>query len=351
MKHVLVAAVVAAALAVPGVAAAQGTVTITLTQDGQDLANALGISVTQLQQDTEDAIAEAYDVNRVDDFLRAFADATSFSNRGIGVDYAANADGLMLGVSGNVAVAVGDLGQDEAGADHPVAGVAPNLALMGGLNFSRWDLPQLTIYGNAFYRSGSLDKLTGSITSVGAHAQYKFFSPTRGKKALVLQWGGFDVTAGVEMSRWAFSLDSGDALETGFTLGGTSGSSDVTLAAQGTFALSTTAVVVPLEATTSLRLLYFLSVYAGGGIDVQLGKASLDADLDGTMTAIRPSDGAEVNMGTAQVQVTGEHGPSTGEGRVLAGVQANFWKLKTFVQLNFMPVRSASVAFGLRLVL
>ena len=166
MKHVLVAAVVAAALAVPGVAAAQGTVTITLTQDGQDLANALGISVTQLQQDTEDAIAEAYDVNRVDDFLRAFADATSFSNRGIGVDYAANADGLMLGVSGNVAVAVGDLGQDEAGADHPVAGVAPNLALMGGLNFSRWDLPQLTIYGNAFYRSGSLDKLTGSITSV-----------------------------------------------------------------------------------------------------------------------------------------------------------------------------------------
>lgn len=340
-----------ASFAAPGTVAAQNSVEITLTQEGQDLADALGISVAELEQRTEDEIAEAYNVYRVDEFLRAFADATSFSNRGIGVDYASNGDGIMFGVSGAVAVAVGDLGRDEQDADTPVAGVAPNLAIMGGLNFARWGNPALTLYANAFHRGGKLDELEGSITSVGVHAQYKLFSPTGGKKSLVMKWGGLDLTAGLEMSRWAFKLGTGDALTTDFGVDGTTGTADVTMAATGEFEVSSQAIVVPVEATTSLRLLYFLSLYAGGGLDLQLGKADLSTRLNGTMTAIDPQDQSEVDMGTAAVEVSGDSGPSAGKARFLLGVQVNVWKLKTFVQVNAMPIRSASVAFGLRVVL
>ncbi len=339
-----------AALA-PSRAAAQGSVTITLTQEGQDLADALGISPAELQSDVEAQVADAYNVFRAEEFLRAFADATSFSSRGIGVDYASNGDGLMVGVAGSLAFAVGDLGQDEQEAEHPVGGVAPNVAIMGGLNFARWNKPALTIYANAFHRGGKLEELEGSITSLGVHAQYKFFQPTSGKKALVLQWGGLDVTSGLELSRWAFKLGTREALTTEFDVSGGNGSAPVTLSAEGQFEISSQAVVVPLEVTTSLRLLYFLSLYGGAGLDLQLGSSDLVTNLTGTMTAVDPQDGSDVDMGTADIEVSGDSPPSAGKARFLLGLQVNIWKLKTFVQLNAMPIRSASVAFGLRVVL
>src|SRR5689334_18687192 len=71
-------------LLIPGVArAGGGDVTITQTPDGDQLATDMGYSSADLAQKAQDAITRMYEVNRVDDFLTAFADATSFSNRGI----------------------------------------------------------------------------------------------------------------------------------------------------------------------------------------------------------------------------------------------------------------------------
>jgi hypothetical protein len=349
MKLALALAAGIAALCPSAPARAQGEVTITLTPEGQDLATALGVTPAELEMMAEEQINEAYRVNRAKDFLRAFADATSFSNRGIGVDYASNADGFMFGMTANVAVAVGDLGTGEADAEHPVAGVAPNFTFMGGLNFKKWNRPQLTVYANAFYRGGDIDQLHGSISSFGAHAQYKLFTPTQGGKSLVVKWGGFDVTGGIEFSRWSFGI--ADELVTDFPLDGDNGSSVVTMTSTGRFDLDTTAVVLPLEATTSLRLFYLVSLYGGAGIDLSLGKSRLDAALDSTLVATDPNGGDDVDMGSAQVTIDGSSGPSPGKLRGLLGVQVNIWKLKTFLQLNVMPIRAASVAFGLRVVL
>jgi hypothetical protein len=326
-----------------------GTVTINLSQDGQQLATDMGLTPADLAQKAQDAITRMYEVNRVDDFLTAFADATSFSNRGIGVDYASNADGLMLGIAGNIAVATDNAITESQGEQHPVAGVAPNLSIMAGVNLARYGHPKLTLYANGFYRSGSYGPLDGSITSIGVHGQYKFFAPTSGLKSLVLKWGGIDVTGGIEASRWSF--DATHSIDEQFTVDGTNGTSNVDLSATGTFALSSDAVVLPIEATTSMRFAYFVSVYAGAGIDLQLGKASVNANLDGTMNATDPADGSTKDMGTATITVQGDKGPSVGKLRGLAGVQINVWKLKTFVQVNAMPFTAASVAFGIRFVL
>ncbi len=340
-------------LAVPSVAYADGDVTITLTPDGEQLAQQLGISTADLEMEAEEQINEAYRINRVDEFLRAFADATAFSGRGIGSDYASFGDGLMFGIAANIAAAVGDGGLAEQQSDHPVAGVAPNLALTGGLNFKKWNKPKLTVYANAFYNpTSTVANLSGSITSIGLHAQYKLFTPTQGKKSVVFKWGGLDLTAGLEFNRWAFALDSGDDIPTqNMPLEGTNGSTEADMSAVGRFELDSTSVLVPVEVTTSLRFLYFFSVYTGVSWAFQAGKTSMGAELVGTLTATDPQDGSDVDMGTAAITVDGNSGPSIGTITALGGLQVNFWKLKLFVQGNFMPVRAASVAFGLRVVL
>ena len=347
MRNLLI---VGAVLLAPAVAFADGggDVTITLSADGEQLAADLGLTVAELEQQAEETVARMYEINRVDDFLRAFADATSFSNRGIGVDYASNSTGLMFGVSGAVAAAGDDYGQEED-VDHPVAGVAPNLAVMGGINLSKWKHPQITFYGNAFYRTGKLDNLTGSIMSMGIHGQYKLFKPTKGTKSLVLKWGGLDLTAGLEFSRWSFGI--GRDIETDYDVDGDNGTAQVHMVADGQFDLESDVIVVPFEATTSLRFLYFVSVYGGMGIDLQAGKSTIDADLTADMTATDPQGGDDIDMGTADIVVSGNHGPSVGKARFLAGVQVNIWKLKVWVQGNLLPVSAASVAFGLRVVL
>lgn len=344
------ALVLSVMMVAPAIARADGSVDITLTQDGEDLAAALGISVEELEQQTVDQIDELYTVNRVDEFLRAIADATAFSGRGIGVDYASNGDGLMFGVTGNLSVAAGDLGQAEAESEHPVAGVAPNLALMGGVNLKKWGHDKLTFFGNLFYRNGDWKDLSGSITSIGVHAQYRFFTPTEGKKTALFKWGGVNVTAGLELNRWAFSL--GHPFETEHTIDGGGGvSSTVSMQATGQFDLDATSVVVPVEATTSLRFLYFFSLYGGASFAFQAGKTTLGADLTGTMTATDPQNGPDKDIGTASIRIDGDSGPSAAKATFLGGLQVNLSKFKIFVQGNAMPFRAASVALGLRIVL
>jgi len=141
-------------------------------------------------------------------------------------------------------------------------------------------------------------------------------------------------------------------IESSFDVTGTNDVSTVTMSADGRFDLSSSVIVAPLEVTTSMRFLYFVSVYGGFGIDLQVGKSSMSADLDADLTATDPTNNdAPVDMGTAHITVEGTKGPSTGKARALAGVQVNVWKLKIFAQVNAIPISAASVALGLRVVL
>jgi hypothetical protein len=342
----------AAGLATARDAAADSSVTIVLTPDGEQFATDNGDTPAELEGKLETKIAEVYNAARVEEYLRAFSNATSFSNRGIGVDYASNGKSLTIGVAGNVALSATDLDINQDANEYPVGGVAPNLTIMAGLNLSRWNLPKLTLFANGFYRKASLNQLDGSIANLGVHAQYKVLGkPTTGKKSLLLQWGGLDLTAGAEYTKW--SLGIGDTFTSDFPLEGSGGTTTVTATADtsGRFDLTSSALVFPIEATTSLRFLYVLSVFGGVGFDVQSGSSTADASLEATMTVPDENGGQDIELGTATVTANGEAGPSVGRLRALAGLQVNFWKLKLFFQGNLIPLDTASVAFGLRFVL
>lgn len=339
----LVASLVALAAA-PALSAAQSVVNVTLSPDGEQLATELGVSGPELANRIRTNIDEAYGTANVPAFLQSFADATSFSSRGLGVDYASNPSGGVIGVGVNVAGAASD-GFDRND-ENPVGGVAANLAIMAGVNLSGMGHPGITLYGNGFYRKGTLNELSGSIMSVGGHIQIKLLDKTGVGSASVLRWSGIDLIGGVEMTRWKLDLEH--PFSTDIAVDGQGNTSaDLEVTANGNFHLGSTNMTVPIELTTGFRVALLVAFYVGAGADIQMGNADTNLNLTGE---IHTKDGAR-NIGTATAAVSDEHGPTQLAPRALAGVQLNLWKLKVFVQGNVSPIPAASLGFGVRLVL
>jgi len=334
--------VLAVTLLVPAVASAEATVTITLSQEGQAFAAALGKTPAELAAELKQKVDDAYQTANVDGFLRAFTDATAFSQRGIGVDYAAHPENIIFGIAGNVAAASDSVVEAQ---ERPTAGATVNFAAMVGVNLASMDLPRLTLFGNGFYQGASTDKLNGTITSVGAHAQYRIISPQVDKGAAVIaRWLGLDLTAGVEYTRWKLGATN---IKNTYQLAGDGGqSATVNVDSTGNFDLATNAVTVPVELTTGVRLAYIASLYIGAGFDFTVGKSEVTGNLNGDIL----SEGGD-NIGTVALTANGSSSGSPAAGRILAGAQLNLWKLKVFVQGNVSQTPAASVAFGLRLVL
>lgn len=332
---------------VPGVAAADSSATaeIQLNQAGVDLATRLGIDVPAFEEDLRQQIKDALGVAAVGAFLRSFSNATSFSNRGLGVDYASNSERAIIGFGANLSIAA------DLDGELPSAGAAANATLMAGLNLRRWKHPELTVFANGFYRSASSDHLRGSIASAGAHVQYKLFTPTRGLKRVLVQWGGLDFTTGLEVAHWSYGLRG--ELSTSFEVGNDAGSASSTIeaATMGHTDLSATTVTLPLEVTTNVRLLYVASLYVGLGLDAQVGSSSLDLGVAGSLTGTRPDTGEVETIGAITVTGTGSKGPAIVGYHVLLGLQANLWRLKIFTQATLQPIDKLSLALGVRVVL
>ncbi|MEO1335448.1 MAG: hypothetical protein AAFV29_07375, partial [Myxococcota bacterium] len=63
------------------------------------LQSELGLSAADITQLVDDEIRALYGLVDVPTFLRLSANAQSMANKGLGVDYATNLDGLIFGVS------------------------------------------------------------------------------------------------------------------------------------------------------------------------------------------------------------------------------------------------------------
>jgi hypothetical protein len=330
-------------IAVSAHAHAQIAVDVQLNAQGQQLAQQLGITQAELASRMQNAINVAYGATNVDGFIRSFADATAFSMRGLGVDYASDPNSLILGIGANFAVAASE---DVSASDRPTAGLAANIAFMAGLNLASQGAPRWTVFANGFYRNAATDDLRGGLLSGGLHVQYRLIDPQRDRGAVTtaLRWGGVDITGGIELTRWTLGID--DDISTDFGVTGTSGSANLTLDSTGTFDLRASTVSIPVEVSTSIRIALLLSVYIGAAVDITAGTGKLDTNLDGTLTT---SDNRDV--GTATITGGGQEDASPLAGRILAGAQLNLWKLRLYLQLNGSTTPAANVGFGVRGVL
>jgi len=326
-----------------GRAHAQLAVDVQLNAEGQQLVQQLDITPQQLAMRMQDGINSAYGAADVNGFIRSFADATAFSMRGLGVDYASDPNSLIVGVGVNFAVAASDT---VSASERPTSGLAANIGFMAGLNLASQGAPRFTVFANGFYRKASTADLRGGILSAGLHVQYRLVDPQRdaGTATKALRWGGIDLTGGLEVTRWSLGVD--DDITTDFGVSGSGGNAQLTYDTTGTFDLTSTAVSVPVEVTTSIRVALLLSIYVGAAVDFTAGSGKLDTNLAGTLVT---SDNRDV--GTATVTGGGDESASPVAARILAGAQLNLWKLKLYTQLNGSATPAASVGFGIRGVL
>lgn len=336
-------AVLILVLAAARTAAAEVTVGVQLDAEGEMLANQIGISTDELAAQMKSLIDEAYGASDVDGFLRSFADATAFSMRGLGIDYASDPDSLVVGVGANFAVAASE--QVNA-TERPTAGPAANIAFMAGYNLSSQGAPRWTLFANGFYRTGSTSSLRGGILSAGLHAQYRIANPQRdeGPNTKILRWIGIDLTGGIELTRWNLGIQ--DDIVTEFGIDGSGGHARVILDSTGTFDLTSTAATVPIEVTTGVRIALLVSVYVGVAADFTAGTGKLSTDLAGTLYA---GDGTEI--GTSTISGGGDNSASPVAARVLAGTQVNLSHIKLYIQVNGSATPAASLGFGVRGVL
>ena len=335
-------AILVTLLAFPVTSHAQSAVTVMLSPQGQALAMQAGITEMDLQGRIKDQVDSAYDTANINKFLRSFGDATSFAQRGLGVDYMSVPGSFMIGLGAQVGVSSTD---ELTTAQRPTnGGTAVNASLMIGYNLKDAGHPRWTLFANGFYENGSTNALSGKIATGGFHVQVKLVEPEvdQGVGAAIVRWGGIDLTTGIEFTRWSFGANK--TISQGLTVQGID--QQLTLDSMGKFDLTSTAGTIPIELTTGLRIVELVSLYVGAGFDVTGGKSTVDADLTGTLTT--PD---KTNIGTVHITETGNNTSSPGQFRGLAGVQVNLWKLKVYSQVNVSQLPAASIGFGVRLVL
>jgi len=354
----------ASAYAQPTCVGTPGVNQVCITPGGglTQFAGALGVS--DPQQITNDVLAQVNNIFQVADvgaFLKDFQNAQAFSSKGLGVDYASETTLAEVGATVSFATSANKSYNRPSGSytdPMPLSGGGANFSLMGGLGLGLIGLDPVMIFGNWFKGSASIGQLDGSYDNWGLHGQLRLLGPSRKISAtnLLIRWGGIAITSGADYSR--MTLNARKDLRSSFTLpaytaGGPQGSVSIQNQGTLTFSLQQTTWTVPLEVTTSLRLLSLVTVYGGFGLDFQLGGGS-DMEINMESGNLSGKVGANTvsDLGTATISVKQHTNPSAARFREIVGLQLGIFDVvRVFVQVNNTPSSPSltSIAAGLRL--
>jgi hypothetical protein len=316
-------------------------------------AAAVGTTPDELAQRLLSQVDGLFQVGNVTSFLRDFQNAQNFSSKGLGVDYASEA--TLAEVGGTFSLALNmDKTYKPSGStytDPPISGLGANISLMAGLGMGLFGFDPLMIFGNWFKHDLSLGKFDGSYQNWGLHGQLRLFGPSRKLSAvnMLVRWGGIAITSGVDYANLSLTAKQSGISS---TLNNVYPGAPINVTSTGTliFTLDQTTWSIPLEVTTSLRLLSLLTVYGGLGFDWQLGGGS-NMNIDMTASLTGSYLGASSDLGTATIKLPGHASPSPARMREIVGLQVGIVDIvRLFVQANVANSSPmvASVAAGLR---
>jgi hypothetical protein len=328
--------VVALGLAHASVAYGDATVTVTLNQQGQELAARLGLSVPALIENAESRIDELYRVSQIDQLLRAFADTAAFAQRGLGADYDVDPGDILVGIG--TAGVHGDVANGTT--NTLLGGSIINVSALAGVNLGRWRHPRFTTFANGFYEATTIHGLTGHLLTLGTHVQYQLVQSTQRAHA---RWTGVALTTGLEYARW--TIGTASSIESHFIAEGMTDEKSIHMSSTGTLDVVTTTVGVPIEVTTGVRMVHVLSLYTGGGLALTTGSSSIRAQLDSLLSI----NSDNLPVGNAMISGSGESSPSAASVHAIAGAMIHTRHARVFLQGTFAP-SELSVALGLRVV-
>ena len=274
-------------------------------------------------------IDKQFQVPTMTDFLERMSNAQAITNKGLGVSYASDHTLFVVGGGLGVGLSSPSLTSIETNGGLPPVGLGVQGSVMAGLSLAKFHLPALgpvdpkriTLFVNYFGYSNEtlVSSLAIKTNTFGLHAQYKVVEGKNIGGLGLLNWGGVAFTTGLDVSSNSLTYKVGQSItatSSGQTYTWTPNSNS-------TLVLEANSFTIPLEVSTSIRLAYILSLFAGAGVDLNFGKSTIAANLNGPVT------GAGVT-GTASASLIGgeSQNPSFGHVRVFAGPQLNLVPLK-----------------------
>jgi hypothetical protein len=294
-------------------------------------------------QKAEDDINEGLPgASTPDRLMEGMANSSVMAGKGIGSDYASNMSVFLIGAGVGAGA---DLEKNED-ADQDLSGVGIQGGLILGTNLA-WldaetilgmDTDRLNVYVN--FLSYSTEKKTGDtdaeidLASYGLHFNYNWIKP-RGN--VLLGWGGVKVHWGYEYNRTSLKFGSTitEAIDS-TNAGGTGGNYSATVTGNPDATIDVTTHSIPVEISTSVQMLYFVSLYGGLGADYNVGTATGKGDLNSTPTTLNCTGTCPGTAGTiettANIDGKGKATPFTTRG--FAGVQLNLPFIRIFGQVN-----------------
>ena len=179
--------------------------------------------------------------------------------------------------------------------------------------------------------------------SVGALVNYQILE-TRSLPLGFLRWRGVSLGSGFIYQRNELTYELGfgevtEPVDVGADLDG-DGSNDVwnlTMEPVINAVASSNSVVIPLEATTGLRILWLFDVNIGAGVDLAFGGSEVELAIDSPVT-IEGAESTSVNFtdGSANVTAgTDGDGPDFIRPRITGGVGVNLGPVKIDVPMMY----------------
>lgn len=287
-----------------------------------------------------------------DRLMEGMANSSVMAGKGIGTDYASGMKVFIIG--GGIGAGADLTKSKDPEADLSGAGVSPGL--MMGTNLSWMDTQKIlgleTNKLNVFvnFMSYNLDKVSGDTTigaklsAFGLHVSYDWI---QGSGSKLFGWGGVKITTGYEHNSTKLTLNSKVSETLDYTTGGTTYNS--TISGNPTAIIDVSTSTIPINISTSMQMLYFLSLYGGLGADYNVGEATGKGTLNSSPSTVTctPTAAGTCPGGTAGTVTTSAN--LDGKGNVLpfltrgfVGVQFNLPFTRIFVQ--------ADKAFGNNLV-
>ena len=284
--------------------------------------------------------------------IGAFANSSVFASAGAtqrgyaGYRALAVSAGPMLGFQ--LPVSPTDFIKDVDGAmdnlftDSDVA-LGANVQLMNaqiGINLSRFLLNGLYVGAKVGFMNLPIEDYNFSTLSVGGMVNYqllrRFSLPLR-----FIQWRGINI--GTWLIYQTTTLDFDYPLETELEGGsetievmGHVVSVDTEANMHMKFNIRT--YTIPVEVMTSIRLLWFLNLAVGAGVDIGFGSASLN--VGGSMVTHfteLPEDMEQERPGTVSINMGGSAGPTAINPKIMAGVGFTLGPLFLDFPLTYYP--------------
>lgn len=319
-----------------------GPVKIEITNDG-GMGALLNPLVSQLETDIN---KDFPDVDQ-STYLEGMANAAATSTRGTGIDYASNMSLFMVGFGLGMGM---DLGEGGSMSDFSqVAGIGVSGGFLVGLNLrilpflpevGPIDLKKSKLYVNFFSMDipDIDDSLSGSMSTFGMHIQNKIIDPINLPLGVV-KWYGVDVSTGFDYSsmeiQYVYDIKQTTDLGTGIT---------ATMAGPATMGAKISTFTIPVEASTSVGVLWIFNLYAGAGLDINFTKAESIANIVApvSFTGTTASAKATLDLGD-------EGNGSYLDLRIFMGGQLDFTVMKLDVSVHKNITNNAmGVNFGTR---